>query len=131
MQKQTNDHELLWKQYSQLIDLYKFYLDLALKANVFFYAITGSILTFYFSNKDSELSKFSLILPIVLSLLFGAIFSYGAILMKIFRDEIFNIRNMLKLHVAPETNILITFLKASAAIFFVVAVAMIVLLIIR
>ncbi len=39
--------ELLWREYQLGVDLYKFYLDLVIKAIVGYYAITGGILSFY------------------------------------------------------------------------------------
>ena len=42
-----SDPEMLWRQYSLHVDLYKFYLDLAIKINVFYYAVTGAILAYY------------------------------------------------------------------------------------
>jgi len=35
-------NNLLWKQYGIFVELFKFYLDTALKANIWFYSITGS-----------------------------------------------------------------------------------------
>jgi len=32
------------------MDLYKHYLEMTLKFNVFYYAVTGAVLSFYFSN---------------------------------------------------------------------------------
>jgi hypothetical protein len=31
--------EILWRQYAQFVELYKFYMDLILKLNVFYYAV--------------------------------------------------------------------------------------------
>jgi hypothetical protein len=39
--------ELLWRQYALSVDLYKFYMDLVVKFNVFYYAVTGAILSFF------------------------------------------------------------------------------------
>ena len=43
MSEPTKD--LLWKQYELHVGLYKHYLELALKFNVFYYAATGAILS--------------------------------------------------------------------------------------
>ena len=43
--KQEKKEPALWDEYKLHIDLYKFYMDMALKANLFFYAIAGTILT--------------------------------------------------------------------------------------
>lgn len=47
-QPNSPNDEILWKQYALHVDLYKFYLDLGVKVNAFYYAVTGSILTYYF-----------------------------------------------------------------------------------
>lgn len=51
-----DDRELLWKQYQLNIELYRTYLDLALKLNLFYYAITGAIVSFYFAHPEDPLS---------------------------------------------------------------------------
>jgi hypothetical protein len=40
----------LWKQYALLVDLYKYYLEIAWKVAVWYYATTGAVLAFYFNN---------------------------------------------------------------------------------
>ena len=54
------DRELLWRQYQLHVDLYKHYLDMTLKFNTFYYAITGGIVSFYFSRADLPLMIWSL-----------------------------------------------------------------------
>jgi hypothetical protein len=44
--------ELKWRQYALLVDLYKFYLELFLKFNIFFYAVTGAIMSVYLAKLD-------------------------------------------------------------------------------
>ncbi len=63
--------ELLWKKYEHEVSLNRGYLDLVLKINIFYYAITGAILSFYFLHVDDEpIVKFSLVLPFLMSLSF-------------------------------------------------------------
>jgi hypothetical protein len=45
-----DEHNLLWKQYAVLVDLYKYYLELAWKVSVWYYATSGAILTYFFAN---------------------------------------------------------------------------------
>ena len=40
------DKDILWKQFSLYVDLYKFYMDITMKVNLFYYGITGAILSF-------------------------------------------------------------------------------------
>lgn len=120
-----DDRELLWKQYELNVDLYRSYLELALKLNLFYYAITGGILSFYFSRPDESLIRFSLVLPVLMSMAFCAFFIYGAILSRHTRAEIFKIRDALGLQTAPEVQVLIVFLWIFAAIFLIVGLSLI------
>ena len=131
MGDELSERELLWRQYNLHVDLYKFYLDIALKLNVFFYAITGGILSFYFANSNERLIRYSLLLPIILSMAFCGVFIYGSILMSVIRRDIFQIRDKLNLDVAPDVRVLSVLLRVFAIIFFVVAVSMILLMVFR
>ena len=131
MGDELSERELLWRQYNLNIDLYKFYLDIALKVNAFFYVITGGILTFYFANSNERLIQYSLLLPIILSIAFGGVFIYGSILLSITREDIFSIRDKLNLETAPDVHVLAVLLRVFAIIFFVVAASMILLMVLR
>ena len=97
--------ELLWKQYQQNVDLYKFYMDLTIKFNVFFYAVTGAIISFALTEHNgNELIRYSLLLPLVMSLCFSGFFVYGGVLMRVLRQETFSIRDTLKLQAAPDVG---------------------------
>lgn len=43
--------EIKWNDFKLNVELHKSYLDLALKINLFYYAITGAILSFYFTSR--------------------------------------------------------------------------------
>ena len=65
-----NDKELILDLYKHVIDLHKGYLDLAVKLTIAYYAITGAIVSFYFSKPELEsMTKWSLLLPILFSFL--------------------------------------------------------------
>lgn len=113
--------EILWGQYKQNIDLYKFYMELIVKFNVFYYAVTGAIVSFYFANQSIENIKYSLLLPILMSIAFAGFFIYGAILMKQLRIDIFEIRDALNLNVAPDVGVLTVLLYIFSVIYFLVA----------
>lgn len=117
----TSDKELLWKQYELNINLYKSYLELAIKINIFYYAITGGILSFYFANQDKNFIKYSLVFPFVMSIAFAVFFFYGAERARITRKEIFNLRDKLDFEVAPE---MMVFLVISASLFLLVAASL-------
>jgi hypothetical protein len=131
MGDELSERELLWRQYNLHVDLYKFYLDIALKLNVFFYLVTGGILTFYFANSNERLIRYSLLLPIILSVAFGGVFIYGSILLSVTRADIFQIRDKLNLDTAPDVRVLSVLLRVFAIIFFVVATSMILLMVFR
>lgn len=125
--QEPSKREILWRQYNQHTDLYKFYLSLALKANIFYYGITGAILSYYLAHTNIGPIKYSLLLPIILSISMGLIFLYGAFLMKFPRKEMFNIRDELGLDTAPDFNILSIFLIIFGIVLFLVAVSLILL----
>lgn len=110
--------EVLWKQYALHVDLYKFYLDLGVKVNAFYYAVTGSILTYYFQNASNGVARYALLLPIAFSLALAGVFFYGASQLGIVRAELFRIRKKLGLETAPEMMVLIIFLRVFGAILF-------------
>jgi hypothetical protein len=123
-----DDRELLWRQYQQNVDLYRFYLELVLKINIFYYGITGAIISFYFTHPATEGIQFSLVLPLVMSVVLTALFLYGAVLLNVTRSETFALRDALKLQVAPEMRVLQVLLISFAVVFVVVAAGLIHLL---
>ena len=127
MSDEPTDRELLWRQYELHVGLYKFYLETIIKFNLFFYLITGGILTFYFANPNDQLVKYSLVFPALLSFAFSAVAIYAAKLMGVVRLDIFRIRDSLKLNTAPDVNVLAVLLRVFAAVFFIGGVVMIVL----
>lgn len=124
----TMDSELLWRQYQQNVDLYKFYMDLTIKFNVFFYAVTGAIVSFALAQHNgNDLIRFSLLLPLVMSLCFAGFFVYGGILMRILKQETFAIRDALKLQAAPDVGVLSVLLYLFAFIFSLIFIGCVVL----
>ncbi len=113
--------DLLWKQYSLHIELYKFYLEIVIKLNLFYYAITGPMLSFYFSRSNESLLKYSLILPVAMSIALGIFFIYGIRRLKVVRQDVFNLRDQLSLSVAPDLNVLSYLLLIFSILFFLVA----------
>jgi len=60
--------DIKWNDFKQAVELHRSYLELAMKLNMFYYAITGAILSFYFTHNDIPMAKFALGLPLVLGL---------------------------------------------------------------
>ena len=119
------DKESLWKQYQLHVDLYKHYLELTLKFNVFHYAVTGAILSFYFSKSDVSILRYSLLFPMVMSCGFGIFFLYASSLVESVRRDIFAIRDALGLYSAPEVKVLTILLRLSATLFLIVALSLV------
>lgn len=112
--------ELLWKQYAQNVELYKFYMDLVIKLNTFYYAITGAIFSFYFANTTNPEVKYAVILPLAMSVGFLLFFIYGAVLMLDLRRDTFSIRDALGLKTAPDLGVLSVFLCIFSIVFIIV-----------
>jgi hypothetical protein len=121
--EEVKPDNLLWKQYNVYVDLFKFYVDTTLKATTWFYAITGAILTYYFANADTSLFllRFSLILPLLLSLGLCAIFALGVTQMQELDHNLNYIRKELRLPGKPHVNVLTWFLRLGTILFFFVS----------
>jgi hypothetical protein len=118
-----DQRELLWRQYQQNIDLFKFYMELTIKFNVFHYAVSGAIISFVLANvENNELVRYALLLPLAMSFCFAVFFVYGAMLMQVLRQEVFSIRDALGLQAAPDVGVLTVLLRVFALIFLLVAV---------
>lgn len=110
---------LLWKQYTIYADLFKFYVDIAWKATTWFYVITGAILVYYFDHiRDGNIYlRYSLILPILLSLALSVIYTRGIRETDDLDHQLEYIRGELKLPGKPHVDILARFLGAARLLF--------------
>ena len=124
MADKLDPKELLWRQYQLQIDLYKFYFELTVKFTAFYFAVTGAILSFYFSKIDVGLIRFSLDFPILMSVGFGGIYLFGARLLGVTRQDIFDLRDKLDLDVAPDAAVLTVFLLVNAILMIIVALVL-------
>ncbi len=128
MSLQSDSAEVLWRQYNLHVDLYKFYLEIVVKMNLFYYAVTGGIVSFYLTKATIPAVKYSLLLPVLMSFAFFALFAVGAYLITITRKELFAIRDKLGLQTAPEIGVLALTLGLFSAIFFSVGIGLICLM---
>jgi len=124
----VDDRELLWRQYNQAVELYKYYLDIVIKLNVFFYAVTGAILSFVVANLKDPNYRLAVLLPLAMSIGLAVVSFYGAALVPALRREIFACRDSLDLKTAPEVHILTVLLVMFAIIFLAVAAGCLVIL---
>jgi hypothetical protein len=102
-----DNKELLWEQYNLLTDLYKFYLELIVQANLLIFAIIGGIATYMFANPTSPLVRWSLILPIGLSVFFAVAAIVSVRLAVELKDEIVQLKKKLNLGLAPHVGVLV------------------------
>lgn len=118
------DTELLLKEFQLHVDLVKHYLDLVIKFNVFYYAVTGALLSYYFTNSKTEnIVKLSLILPISMSLLFGILFITASRAIPKVDVELGYISRLLNF-AKPEVSILRFALIASGLLFLLICVGL-------
>jgi hypothetical protein len=113
---------LLWKQYELCIELYKHYLKLLVEFNLFYYGVTGAVVSYGLVHIEDRLVRYGMLLPVFMSILFGAYFIYGAYLMRFMRAEVYAIRDALGLQTAPELGVLTWFLIVSTTLMATVAV---------
>lgn len=113
--------ELLWKQYELHVSLYQFYLELTLKVNAAFYAISGAIATYTLTHPVDGATRSALLVPAVLGLGLASVAIYGAKIQRHTRDELVSIRDQLELETIPEIKILSWLLCVSAVGFLAVS----------
>ena len=65
--------EMMWRKLEKEIDLYKFYLDIAIKTAIFAFGITGALVSYYFSSKQ-PLAGYALLFPAVMNYGFFILF---------------------------------------------------------
>ena len=117
--------ELLWKQYELHVSLYQFYLDLTLKVNAAFYAISGAVATYTLTNQAADSTRAALLVPAVLGIGLALVAAYGAIIQDATRNELISIRDALKLQTIPEIKILGLLLWVSVFGFLAISIGLI------
>lgn len=109
-EKMTSE-ELLWNRYKHDVELYRTYLDLVIKINVFYYAVTGAIISFYFLHIEKEpLVKYSLIFPFLMSLALAIFFWRSAGAAKPSQQEIQRLSTALGFEVYSVVPTVLSFL---------------------
>jgi len=107
------------------VELYKYHMDMALKANLFFYVMIGSILKYYFDNVERHhIVRIAMLLPGLMSFTFFGGFVYAGLLAKGRREKIYDLNRRLGLTSAPNINLLQYLLWAFAALFFITGAGM-------
>jgi hypothetical protein len=85
--EQVSFSKILCDHYGHNIDIYKFYLSIIIQMNLFYYGITGAILSFYFLHSEISYLKYSLLLPIIFSVGLIAIFISGISKSKVLNND--------------------------------------------
>lgn len=124
----SRDRETLWSQYQLHVDLYKFYLELSLKAVTFSYFVTGAIIAYCLAHPMQGMARFGLLLPAIMNAGLSVIFLYGARLNDYIRIELENIAKTLRLENAPEVTVLTVVLYVFAGILGTTALCLVVLM---
>jgi hypothetical protein len=123
--------DVLWKQYALHIDLYKHYLTILVQYNVFFYAVTGAIVSFALTHREIPYVRYALVLPLIMATGSSVIFLVSVKLANVsarhidslvvtFRDNVYP-----GIDVAPETRVLSGTLILFGVLMAIVALALI------
>jgi hypothetical protein len=64
---------LLERHYKMQVGLYEKYLDLLIKFSIFNFAVTGAILSFYFTHLGNSLISYSLLFPLLMNAFFAVL----------------------------------------------------------
>jgi hypothetical protein len=128
----VDEHSLLWKQYVVYVDLFRFYVDIAWRGCVWFYAVTGVLLAFYFDRigQDRPYLAFSLLLPVAFSAGFCVLYRRGARQLADLRIKLDYIRDQLNLPGRPHVEFLYDFLRLAGILFALVGACLIVTLVV-
>jgi hypothetical protein len=118
------DRDTLVAQYQVVADLYKFYFAFALKLLIFHYAVTGAILSFYFSQPNIGLMRFALMFPALMSIAFAVLAFYGSCCVTSLRNEIISVAGTLKLKATPDVRFLKLLLIIAGTLLTMIAIAL-------
>ena len=107
--------QLNWNRYALHIDLYKFYFDLIIKLNIFYYGITGAILSYYLSKtlNNSQL-EYVLFLPKFFGICFAALCIFGDKSLAHSKADINDLALKMEFDILVETSSLNYLMRASA-----------------
>jgi hypothetical protein len=125
-----------WKEFEMRVEASRYYLNVALQTNIFFYAITGVVLGFYLNKATNEYLVFALLLPILIATILGSVFVYAAelqldaaIIIEEIRGELNKEKSKskrIKIKKIPDLNLLYILLWIFGRVFFLVGIALIV-----
>lgn len=109
------------EKYKALVDVFKGYLDTALTGNIWFYAFTGTVVTYFLSNREGKpYLRYSLFIPFCLALFVIALSLRGKRRARSLERKMLHGDDKLEHDPEPPLEFLFDFLKIS--IFLVVVV---------
>ena|SRR5215213_1139887 len=119
---------LLWKQYIVYVDLFKVYVDNALRPCIWFYGITGAILAFYVNHLASGQTylPYILLLPTLFSAGFCVVFFRGVSQVEDLRIKFDYIQEQLGLPGRPHVEFLSDFLRLAGVLFGLVGIVLLI-----
>jgi hypothetical protein len=120
--------EKLWKLIEKDIELYKFYLELMIKASVFVFGITGAIVSYYLAHRGTPLLQLSLIVPIIMCAGFSVICFKGKIFADVMCADHYKISDKLGIEAAYELSPLPDSLLILFIIYALISIALILLI---
>jgi hypothetical protein len=109
---EPSEREILWRDYALNAQLYQFYLDASLKLNVFYYAITGGILSFCLAREQTGYIRWALMLPLIMSGCFAFLLGYSSFLAKTLSEDTALLAEKLGLSTYHEFSPLVFVLRA-------------------
>jgi hypothetical protein len=120
-----NEKELAWKRYSMNIDIYQNFFDIVIKVNLFYYGITGALLSFYYTNISTNADlKYSLLFPALFSFALILLFSYGLWALNKTKEDIEECRKILEMNRFVSVDALIFTVKGSVFFFIITLVGL-------
>ena len=99
-------NNLLFEEYSNLTDLYKFYLDIVLRSVIFVLGIVGAVLAYLLKESKSHLTAFGLFIPSALCMGVGILFIAGLQKAKELSSAVTDLGSKLNLTLTPHTEVL-------------------------
>lgn len=116
--------KILLHQYDTIVNLYKHNMDLTIKVNIFIYAVTGSILSFYLSKQSIGLMRYALIFPSIMNFGYAFFFYQASKKVTPFHIDLIAINKALGLLSFPDITILQRTLELSSLLFLLISVGL-------
>jgi len=118
----------LWQQYQQLVDLYRYYLDLVVKTSSAFWLIAGGVLAFAFANSTEPNVRWALIVPIVMSSFLIVVLLVGRSMIRELHQALRALSDEIELRQRVHSEILVWAIDGLAGLLVVITILLVWLL---